>query len=264
MTQSPPPTQAGSYTATPPVMIEVRDLTKRFGSLEVLRGISVDIPTLQLVCVLGPSGSGKSTFLRCLNLLEQPTSGRICVRGLCITDKSADVAKIRADIGMVFQQFNLFPHLNVLRNITLAPVKVRGEDRARAEGHALELLKRVGLSDKATAYPGQLSGGQKQRVAIARALAMRPDVLLFDEPTSALDPEMVGEVLQVMKSVADEITMVVVTHEMDFARDVADRILFMDQGVIIEDTTPEVFFTNPNTARACAFLERELGPLQPR
>jgi ABC-type polar amino acid transport system ATPase subunit len=241
--------------ATP--MIEVSGLTKSFGSLQVLRGIDVTVPANQVVCLLGPSGSGKSTFLRCLNLLEAPTAGRILIAGHEITHEDANVSKIRAEAGMVFQQFNLFPHMTVLRNVALAPMKVRKEARAAAEEKAMRLLARVGLSDKAAAYPGQLSGGQKQRVAIARALAMEPKVMLFDEPTSALDPEMVGEVLAVMKSLAHQMTIMAVTHEMGFARDVADRILFMDEGRIVEDAPPAQFFTAPQTARARAFLDAE-------
>jgi ABC-type polar amino acid transport system ATPase subunit len=238
-------------------MIEIQDLHKSFGGLHVLRGVDVFIPARQVVCLLGPSGSGKSTLLRCVNLLETPTAGRIVVNGHDITARGANLTRIREDVGMVFQQFNLFPHMPVLRNITLAPMTVRGEPRAAAEDKARALLARVGLSDKADAYPGQLSGGQKQRVAIARALAMEPKVMLFDEPTSALDPEMVGEVLAVMKSLAHQMTIMAVTHEMGFARDVADRILFMDEGRIIEDASPRDFFNNPSTPRAKAFLDAE-------
>jgi ABC-type polar amino acid transport system ATPase subunit len=238
-------------------MIRVNGLHKLFGQLHVLRGIDLSVPANQVVCLLGPSGSGKSTVLRCLNLLETPSTGSIQINGDLITAPGADVTRIRAEIGMVFQHFNLFPHMTVLKNVTLAPIKVRLEEKAIATKRALELLDRVGLSDKAHSYPGQLSGGQKQRVAIARALAMQPKVMLFDEPTSALDPEMVGEVLQVMKSLAHETTMMVVTHEMGFARDVADRILFMDQGLIVEDAEPHEFFANPKTTRAQQFLERE-------
>ena len=236
-------------------MIEVKGLKKSFGTLEVLKGVDLTVPANQVVCLLGPSGSGKSTLLRCLNLLERPLAGQITIAGQEITKPGADLSRIRADVGMVFQHFNLFPHMTVLQNITAAPIKVRGEPREAAEKHALELLAKVGLSDKPAVYPGQLSGGQKQRVAIARALAMRPKVMLFDEPTSALDPEMVGEVLSVMKSLAHQMTMLAVTHEMAFARDVADRILFMDGGVIAEDAAPAEFFTMPKTARARAFLD---------
>jgi polar amino acid transport system ATP-binding protein len=240
-------------------MITIADLYKSFAHLHVLRGISLHIPANQVVCLIGPSGSGKSTFLRCLNLLERPTGGRIDIAGQQITAPHADVAGIRAEVGMVFQHFNLFPHLTAVRNVALAPMKVRGEPRAAAEQRAASLLDRVGLADKAEAYPGQLSGGQKQRVAIARALAMQPKVMLFDEPTSALDPEMVGEVLTVMKSLAHQMTMLIVTHEMGFAREAADRILFMDQGLIVEDAPPSRFFTNPTTPRARAFLEAQRG-----
>jgi ABC-type polar amino acid transport system ATPase subunit len=223
----------------------------------VLNGIDLHVPANQVVCILGPSGTGKSTLLRCLNLLEKPTSGQVFIAGEEITAPDASVTRIRAEIGMVFQHFNLFPHMTVLRNVALAPVKVRQETAAAARDRAMSLLDRVGLADKASAYPGQLSGGQKQRVAIARALAMQPKVMLFDEPTSALDPEMVGEVLAVMRSLAHQMTLVAVTHEMGFAREVADRILFLDQGVVVEDAQPKEFFSAPRTARAQAFLERE-------
>ncbi|QOV90490.1 amino acid ABC transporter ATP-binding protein [Humisphaera borealis] len=236
-------------------MIEVKGLKKSFGALDVLKGVDLEVPANQVVCLLGPSGSGKSTLLRCLNLLERPTAGQIIVAGQEITRADADLSKIRAEVGMVFQHFNLFPHMTVLQNITLAPIKVRGESPEAAEKRGLELLARVGLSDKPAVYPGQLSGGQKQRVAIARALAMQPKVMLFDEPTSALDPEMVGEVLAVMKSLAHQMTMLAVTHEMAFARDVADRVLFMDGGVVAEDAPPAEFFTRPKTERARAFLD---------
>jgi polar amino acid transport system ATP-binding protein len=238
-------------------MIEVRDLKKSFGALEVLKGVDLTVPANQVVCLLGPSGSGKSTLLRCLNLLERPAAGQIIIAGHEITKTGADLSRIRADVGMVFQHFNLFPHMSVLENITAAPIKVRGETRAVAEERALDLLAKVGLSDKPAFYPGQLSGGQKQRVAIARALAMQPKVMLFDEPTSALDPEMVGEVLNVMKALARHMTMLAVTHEMAFARDVADRILFMDGGVIAEDAPPAEFFVTPKAPRARAFLHLE-------
>lgn len=215
-------------------MIHVNNLHKSFGKNDVLKGINEHIKKGEVVVVIGPSGSGKSTFLRCLNLLEEPTSGEIVFEGNSITDKKVDINKIREKMGMVFQQFNLFPHKTVLENLTIAPIKVKGISKAEAEKKAFELLERVGLTDKAKAYPSSLSGGQKQRIAIARALAMEPDVMLFDEPTSALDPEMVGEVLSVMKDLAkDGMTMVVVTHEMGFAREVGDRILFMDAGNIV-------------------------------
>ena len=221
-------------------MIHVNNLHKSFGKNDVLKGINEHIKKGEVVVVIGPSGSGKSTFLRCLNLLEEPTSGEIVFEGNSITDKKVDINKIREKMGMVFQQFNLFPDKTVLENLTIAPIKVKGISKAEAEKKAFELLERVGLTDKAKAYPSSLSGGQKQRIAIARALAMEPDVMLFDEPTSALDPEMVGEVLSVMKDLAkDGMTMVVVTHEMGFAREVGDRILFMDAGNIVEQGTPE-------------------------
>ena len=241
-------------------MIDITALTKSFGSLQVLRGIDLHVPANQVVCVLGPSGSGKSTLLRCLNLLEAPTSGRVVIAGHEVTARGADAVRARADVGMVFQHFNLFPHLTVLRNVTLGPTKVCGLPRPAADDAARQLLARVGLSDKAAAYPNQLSGGQKQRVAIARALAMRPKVMLFDEPTSALDPEMVGEVLAVMRSLAHETTMVAVTHEMGFAREVADRVLFMDDGLVVEDARPAEFFDDAKTARARAFLEARRPP----
>ncbi len=237
------------------VKIKISNLKKRFGHLNVLNGIDLEVTEGEVVCIIGPSGSGKSTFLRCLNLLEKPTEGTIVVDGFTLTDKSVDINKIRENIGMVFQQFNLFPHLNVLKNIMLAPTDRKKMTKKDAEAKALELLGRVGLSDKAYAYPRQLSGGQQQRVAIARALAMNPDIMLFDEPTSALDPEMVGEVLQVMKELAKAgMTMVVVTHEMGFARDVADRVIFMDDGLILEDAPPEELFSNPKNERTKGFL----------
>ena len=240
-------------------MIDVIDLKKTFGDLEVLKGINVTINKGDIVVVIGPSGSGKSTFLRCLNLLEEPTSGEIVFEGNSITDKKVDINKIREKMGMVFQQFNLFPHKTVLENLTIAPIKVKGISKAEAEKKAFELLERVGLTDKAKAYPSSLSGGQKQRIAIARALAMEPDVMLFDEPTSALDPEMVGEVLSVMKDLAkDGMTMVVVTHEMGFAREVGDRILFMDAGNIVEQGTPEEIFSHPKNSRTIDFLSKVL------
>ena len=236
--------------------VEVSKLYKRFGSLEVLSGIDFSVQDGEVVCLIGPSGSGKSTILRCLNKLEEATEGEIIVDGYCITDQKTDINKVRENIGMVFQQFNLFPHLSVLENITMAPVDLKKMTKEQAKQRAMELLERVGLADKADAYPKQLSGGQQQRVAIARALAMGPDIMLFDEPTSALDPEMVGEVLQVMKELAAEgMTMVVVTHEMGFARDVADRVLFMADGVIVEEGSPKEIFENPKEPRTLEFLK---------
>ena len=235
--------------------VEVTKLYKSFGELEVLRGIDFSVQDGEVVCLIGPSGSGKSTILRCLNKLEEATEGEIVVDGYRITDKKTDINKVRENIGMVFQQFNLFPHLTVLKNITMAPVDLKKMTKEQAKDRAMELLERVGLADKADAYPEQLSGGQKQRVAIARALAMNPDIMLFDEPTSALDPEMVGEVLQVMKELAlGGMTMVVVTHEMGFARDVADRVIFMSDGVICEEGAPEEIFNNPKEERTKEFL----------
>lgn len=240
-------------------MIHVNNLHKYFGKNEVLKGITDHIKKGEVVVVIGPSGSGKSTFLRCLNLLEEPTDGEIIFEDNKITDKKVNINKIREKMGMVFQQFNLFPHKTVLENITLAPIKVKGLSKAQADEVAFKLLDKVGLKDKASAYPASLSGGQKQRIAIARALAMEPDVMLFDEPTSALDPEMVGEVLNVMKGLASEgMTMVVVTHEMGFAKEVGDRILFMDGGVIVEQGTPEEIFDNPQNARTQDFLSKVL------
>ena len=240
-------------------MIRVNNLHKSFEKNEVLKGINEHIEKGEVVVVIGPSGSGKSTFLRCLNLLEVPTSGEIIFEGKNITDKNVDINKIREKMGMVFQQFNLFPHKTVLDNLTIAPIKVKGVSKADAEKKAKELLDRVGLLNKADAYPSSLSGGQKQRIAIARALAMDPDVMLFDEPTSALDPEMVGEVLNVMKELAKEgMTMIVVTHEMGFAREVGDRILFMDKGNIMEEGTPEEIFSNPKNPRTIDFLSKVL------
>lgn len=240
-------------------VIDVKNLEKSFDGHHVLKGINEHISKGEKVAVIGPSGSGKSTFLRCLNLLEEPTSGTITFEGVDITDPKNDINKLRARMGMVFQQFNLFPHLSVKENIKLAPVKLKLMTKQEADKKAMELLERVGLPDKANAYPKQLSGGQQQRIAIARALAMNPDVMLFDEPTSALDPEMVGEVLEIMKELADDgMTMVVVTHEMGFARSVATRILFMDQGVIAEQNTPEKFFTEPKNPRLKEFLSKVL------
>jgi len=235
--------------------VKVTDLHKSFGDLEVLRGINLEIDEGEVVCLIGPSGSGKSTFLRCLNRLEDSTSGTIEVDGFEISDKKINIDKVRENIGMVFQQFNLFPHMTAKKNIMFAPLELKKMTKEQAEEKAMQLLTRVGLADKADVYPHQLSGGQKQRVAIARALAMNPDIMLFDEPTSALDPEMVGEVLQVMKELAAEgMTMVVVTHEMGFARDVADRVIFMSDGVICEEGTPEELFNNPKEARTKEFL----------
>lgn len=240
-------------------MIYVKDLHKYFGKNEVLKGVDYHIKKGEVVVVIGPSGSGKSTFLRCLNLLEEPTKGEIIFEDQNITDNNIDINKIREKMGMVFQQFNLFPHKTVLENITIAPINVKNKSKTEAEEKAKELLKRVGLLDKASAYPASLSGGQKQRIAIARALAMEPDVMLFDEPTSALDPEMVGEVLGVMKDLAKEgMTMVVVTHEMGFAREVGDRIIFMDGGNIVEQGTPEEIFDNPKNPRTKDFLSKVL------
>ncbi|WP_027339015.1 amino acid ABC transporter ATP-binding protein [Halonatronum saccharophilum] len=240
-------------------MIKVKDLHKSFGDLEVLKGIDEEITKGEVVVVIGPSGSGKSTFLRCLNLLEDITAGEVFINGAQINSPQANINEIRQNTGMVFQHFNLFPHKNVLDNITLAPVKVKGVKEKKAEEIAYDLLKKVGLKDKAMAYPSQLSGGQKQRIAIARALAMQPEVMLFDEPTSALDPEMVGEVLAVMKELAHEgMTMVVVTHEMGFAREVGDRVLFMDAGVIVEADNPENIFSNPQEERTKSFLAKIL------
>ena len=239
--------------------IVVKGLEKSFGSLQVLKGIDAEIDKGEVICVIGPSGSGKSTFLRCLNRLEESTAGEILVDGEQITGKNADIDKIRRHIGMVFQQFNLFPHMSVLENIMMAPVTLKIKSKQEAEKKARELLERVGLSDKADYRPADLSGGQQQRVAIARALAMEPDIMLFDEPTSALDPEMVGEVLAVMKELAAEgMTMVVVSHEMGFARDVADRVFFIDQGVIMEQGTPDDIFNHPKNERTKAFLSKVL------
>lgn len=240
-------------------MIEVKNLEKSFEKNHVLRGINETINEGEVVCIIGPSGSGKSTFLRCLNLLEQPTSGEVILDGEKINAPDRDIDKIREKLGMVFQNFNLFPHMSVLDNITMAPIKVKGQARSEAEAEARRLLDVVGLLDKAEAYPSSLSGGQKQRVAIARALAMKPEIMLFDEPTSALDPEMVGEVLAVMKQLAEDgMTMVIVTHEMGFAREVADRVLFIDGGVILEQGTPEEIFGNPQNERTQTFLSMVL------
>jgi polar amino acid transport system ATP-binding protein len=241
------------------VKVSVKGLVKNFGHLEVLKGVDLDVSEGEVVSVIGPSGSGKSTFLRCINALEVPTSGTIEVDGMTVTKKHADINRIRENIGMVFQQFNLFPHLSVLDNIMMAPIDRKRMTKEDARGKANELLARVGLSEKANVYPRQLSGGQQQRVAIARALAMRPDLMLFDEPTSALDPEMVGEVLQVMKQLASEgMTMIVVTHEMGFAREVSDRVIFMDDGMIVEEGSPDRIFGHPTERRTIDFLNKIL------
>lgn len=240
-------------------MIDVKILHKYFGSLEVLKGIDCHIDKGECVCVIGPSGSGKSTFLRCLNLLETPTKGDIVIDDMHLTEKDFDVDAMRKRVGMVFQHFNLFPHLTILENVTLAPIRHKMMTEEQAKEKAMELLNRVGVGDKADNYPAQLSGGQKQRVAIARSLALSPEVMLFDEPTSALDPEMVGEVLEVMKQLAQEgMTMVVVTHEMGFAREVANRVFFMDGGGILEEGTPEQIFDHPQEERTKAFLSKVL------
>ena len=241
------------------VKIHVSHLKKNFGHLEVIKDISTDICEGEVVVILGPSGSGKSTFLRCINRLEEPTDGEIIVDGQSITDKKADLNKIRENIGMVFQHFNLFNNLNVIQNLMLAPVQLKKATKEQAKEEAMQMLKKVGLEDKANAYPHQLSGGQKQRVAIARSLCMNPDIMLFDEPTSALDPEMVGEVLQVMKDLAAEgMTMAIVTHEIGFAREVADRVLFIDDGYIIEEGTPQEVILNPKEPRAIDFFNKVL------
>lgn len=240
-------------------MIDVTDLHKYFGQLEVLKGINASIASGEVVCVIGPSGSGKSTFLRCLNLLEEPTKGEIFLDGIPLIEHKKDIDKLRRKVGMVFQQFNLFPNLTVLENIMLAPLKVVKMSQGAAKEKAEALLKRVGLSEKADQYPNRLSGGQKQRVAIARALAMDPEVMLFDEPTSALDPEMVGEVLEVMRQLASEgMTMVVVTHEMGFAREVSNRVFYMDEGIIYEEGTPDQIFRDPQKPRTREFLSKVL------
>ncbi|MBU3210460.1 amino acid ABC transporter ATP-binding protein [Clostridium algidicarnis] len=240
-------------------MIQIKDLTKDFADNKVLKGVNEEIKKGEVVVVIGPSGSGKSTFLRCLNLLEIPTSGHIVFEGQDVTDKKVDINKLRERMGMVFQQFNLFPHKTILDNITLAPIKVKGKSKEESESIAFKLLDKIGLREKAKSYPSQLSGGQKQRIAIARALAMEPTVMLFDEPTSALDPEMVGEVLAVMKDLAKEgMTMVVVTHEMGFAKEVGDRVLFMDNGNIVEEGKPLDIFSNPKNPRTKDFLSKIL------
>ncbi len=241
-------------------LIQVQNLTKTFGgSVHALNGVSTDIKKGEVVCVIGPSGSGKSTFLRCLNRLEDPTDGRIIFAGEDLMDPKTDIDMHRQKMGMVFQHFNLFPHMSILKNMTIAPMKLQKRGKDEAEGQAMKLLERVGLADRANAYPSQLSGGQKQRIAIVRALCMNPEVMLFDEPTSALDPEMVGEVLNVMRDLAKEhMTMVVVTHEMGFAREVSDRVIFMAEGKIVEEGTPEEIFTAPKTERLQSFLSKAL------
>ena len=241
-------------------LIQVQNLTKTFGgSVHALNGVSTDIKKGEVVCVIGPSGSGKSTFLRCLNRLEDPTDGRIIFAGEDLMDPKTDIDMHRQKMGMVFQHFNLFPHMSILKNMTIAPMKLQKRGKDEAEGQAMKLLERVGLADRANAYPSQLSGGQKQRIAIVRALCMNPEVMLFDEPTSALDPEMVGEVLNVMRDLAKEhMTMVVVTHEMVFAREVSDRVIFMAEGKIVEEGTPEEIFTAPKTERLQSFLSKVL------
>lgn len=241
------------------VLIKTENLQKSFGKLHALKGIDAEIRTGDVVVVIGPSGSGKSTFLRCLNLLEVPTGGKVFFEGTDITDPRVDINKHRQKMGMVFQQFNLFPHMTVLNNMTLGPIKLLKKTREEAEATAMELLERVGLADRKDAYPSQLSGGQKQRIAIVRALCMQPDVMLFDEPTSALDPEMVGEVLDVMRNLANSgMTMVVVTHEMGFAREVGTRVIFMDEGKIVEENTPQELFANPSSPRLKSFLAKVL------
>ncbi|MBB4826171.1 polar amino acid transport system ATP-binding protein [Sporosarcina luteola] len=240
-------------------MITIRSLHKSFGSLQVLQGIDYEIKEKEVICIIGPSGSGKSTFLRCINLLEEITRGEIFIDGIQVNDPKTDINEIRKEVGMVFQQFNLFPHMRVIDNITMAPIKIRKMGKTDADTLARQLLKKVGLADKADAYPEQLSGGQKQRVAIARALAMKPKVMLFDEPTSALDPEMVKEVLDVMKQLALEgMTMVVVTHEMGFAKEVGDRVAFMDNGLLVEEGTPDELFNQPKNERTKAFFSKVL------
>ena len=241
-------------------MINVENLSKNFGNLKVLKNISTTINKGEIISIIGPSGSGKSTFLRCINKLEEPTEGHIYIDGMDLMDKNTDINKIRERVGMVFQHFNLFPNMTVLENLTLSPIMVKKESKEEAEKYASYLLEKVGLSDKASSYPTQLSGGQKQRIAIARALAMKPEVILFDEPTSALDPEMIKEVLDVMRDLAKEgMTMLIVTHEMGFARNVGNRILFMDNGEIIEDCSPKDFFENPTNERIKDFLNKVLN-----
>lgn len=241
-------------------MIKINDLYKSFGKNEVLKGISKEINKGDVVAIIGPSGSGKSTFLRCINLLEEPTKGDIIIEGRNICDTDIDINKVRENVGMVFQHFNLFPHKTVMENLTLAPIKIKGLSKDEADEIAMDLLKKVGLADKALAYPKSLSGGQKQRIAIARALAMQPHIMLFDEPTSALDPEMVNEVLDVMKNLAHEgMTMLIVTHEMGFAKNVANRVFFIDHGKILEDSKPKELFENPQHERTKEFLEKVLN-----
>ena len=241
-------------------MINITNLHKNFGDLEVLKNISTEIKKGEIISIIGPSGSGKSTFLRCINKLEEPSSGHIYIDGMDLMDKNTDINKVRERVGMVFQHFNLFPNMTVLDNLTLSPIMVKKESKEEAEKYALSLLEKVGLSDKANSYPTQLSGGQKQRIAIARALAMKPEVILFDEPTSALDTEMIKEVLDVMRDLAKEgMTMLIVTHEMGFARNVGNRILFMDKGEIIEDCSPKEFFENPTNERIKDFLNKVLN-----
>ena len=241
-------------------MINITNLYKNFGDLEVLKNISTEIKKGEIISIIGPSGSGKSTFLRCINKLEDPSSGHIYIDGMDLMDKNTDINKVRERVGMVFQHFNLFPNMTVLDNLTLSPIMVKKESKEEAEKYALSLLEKVGLADKANSYPSQLSGGQKQRIAIARALAMKPEVILFDEPTSALDPEMIKEVLDVMRDLAKEgMTMLIVTHEMGFARNVGNRILFMDKGEIIEDCSPKEFFENPTNERIKDFLNKVLN-----
>ena len=240
-------------------LIQVKDLRKQFGKQEVLKGITTEIKVGEVVCVIGPSGSGKSTFLRCLNRLEEPSSGRILFEGEDLCDKKTDIDRVRQRMGMVFQQFNLFPHMNILKNLTLGPIELQKRSREEAETYAMELLHKVGLAERENAYPQQLSGGQRQRIAIVRALCMKPDVMLFDEPTSALDPEMVGEVLNVMKDLAaQKMTMVVVTHEMGFAREVASRVMFLADGYFLEEGSPAELFGNPKNERLQSFLSKVL------
>ena len=240
-------------------LIQVKDLRKQFGKQEVLRGITTDIKAGAVVCVIGPSGSGKSTFLRCLNRLEEASSGSIFFEGEDLCDKKTDIDRVRQRMGMVFQQFNLFPHMNILKNLTIGPIELQKRSREEAEAYAMELLHKVGLAERANAYPQQLSGGQQQRIAIVRALCMKPDVMLFDEPTSALDPEMVGEVLNVMKDLAaQKMTMVVVTHEMGFAREVASRVMFLADGYFLEEGSPAELFGNPKNERLQSFLSKVL------
>lgn len=240
-------------------LLQVKELRKQFGKQEVLKGITTDIKAGEVVCVIGPSGSGKSTFLRCLNRLEEASSGQILFEGVDLCDKKTDIDSVRQRMGMVFQQFNLFPHMNILKNLTIGPIELQKRSREEAEAYAMELLHKVGLAERANAYPQQLSGGQQQRIAIVRALCMKPDVMLFDEPTSALDPEMVGEVLNVMKDLAaQKMTMVVVTHEMGFAREVASRVMFLANGYFLEEGSPAELFGNPKNERLQSFLSKVL------